>query len=626
MKHQNLYLLVLITSLFILKLGAQNSKDSLYTIWKDDKNTPQNRAYSYNNLIHNNYLNSKPDSAYIMAKELLEFSKKHRLKEVQADAFITLGNTKKVIGDLPKSLRLYQQGLEIYESIQDKSGTAVALSNIGALYSMEYDFNTALEFYEKSLKLNEEVNDSINICGNLIKIGNVYGNKFKIKIASDYYFKALKLAKTINHLDSQGTIYGNLGNINLKQEKYNDAITYFKKGFKIAKQTNNLNTQMHTLYFISFTYLNQKKYDDAIAYAELSLELTEKLDNISLSASNYKNLHEAYKSKGNLKMAMTYLEESTSLNNALKEYDLTKQLQQIEIDKIRMRDSLVRVEQETKTALLHEKEILEKNQEKTNLTIGWLGSLSFVTLIGYLIFKNIKRKQKKAEKERQDQIDEKEKILKDLELTTIDAMIEGQEKERERLAADLHDSVGATLAAAKLQFEYLITTKNDINSSQDFIKKTSTLLEDAYVEIRSMAHLKNSGVMAKNGLLPAVEKLSLNASGINGLTFEVKSYGLEQRLENTLEISVFRIIQELITNIIKHANATKGLIHLTNHDDNLNIMIEDNGIGFNPNLVTKSNTGMGIHSIDKRVEHLDGKLTIESEKHKGTTVIIDLPI
>jgi len=132
--------------------------------------------------------------------------------------------------------------------------------------------------------------------------------------------------------------------------------------------------------------------------------------------------------------------------------------------------------------------------------------------------------------------------------------------------------------------------------------------------------------MAKNGLLPAVEKLSTNASTKNGLTFEVQSFGLEQRLENSLEITIFRIIQELVTNVIKHADATKGIVHLTNHDDNLNIMIEDDGIGFNPKQISKSKIGMGINSIDKRVEHLDGKLTIESEKNKGTTVIIDIPL
>jgi hypothetical protein len=194
------------------------------------------------------------------------------------------------------------------------------------------------------------------------------------------------------------------------------------------------------------------------------------------------------------------------------------------------------------------------------------------------------------------------------------------------MASDLHDSVGATLSAAKLQFNYLIDKKGDIEDTNELTKKISALLEDAYVEVRSMAHLKNSGVMAKNGLLPAIKKLAKNASDNDNFQIEVHSYGLDQRLDNSLEIAIFRIIQELVTNIIKHAEASEANIHITNHEDSLNIMVEDNGKGFNPNQITKTNKGMGISSIGKRIEHLNGTMTIESEINKGTTVIIDIPL
>ncbi|EPR72975.1 two-component sensor histidine kinase [Winogradskyella psychrotolerans RS-3] len=103
--------------------------------------------------------------------------------------------------------------------------------------------------------------------------------------------------------------------------------------------------------------------------------------------------------------------------------------------------------------------------------MAWGGSLAVLSVIAFLVYRNIKRKQYKAEQERQDEIDAKEKILKDLELSTIDAMIEGQEKERQRLAADLHDSVGATLAAAKLQFDYFVKHQNDVEDSEELTKK-----------------------------------------------------------------------------------------------------------------------------------------------------------
>jgi two-component system sensor histidine kinase DegS len=100
---------------------------------------------------------------------------------------------------------------------------------------------------------------------------------------------------------------------------------------------------------------------------------------------------------------------------------------------------------------------------------------------------------------------------------------------------------------------------------------------------------------------------------------------MNSRLENSLEITIFRIIQELVTNIIKHANANMVSIHLTQHEDCINLMVEDNGIGFEISQI-KPSMGMGLYSIQKKIENLGGQVTIESIAQKGTTVIIDVPL
>ena len=212
-------------------------------------------------------------------------------------------------------------------------------------------------------------------------------------------------------------------------------------------------------------------------------------------------------------------------------------------------------------------------------------------------------------------------LLKEQELTAIDAMIEGQEKERQRIANDLHDDLGGLMATLKLHFNALKDKQ-----TPELYTKTNALIDEAYNKVRTVAHAKNSGVIAKQGLLIAITKVANKISASNKLMIDVIDHGLENRLENSLELTIFRIIQELITNVIKHANATEVTIHITNHDDSLNIMVEDNGKGFNPSQITKTNEGMGISSIDKRVEHLNGSMTIESELNQGTTVIIDIPL
>jgi signal transduction histidine kinase len=99
-----------------------------------------------------------------------------------------------------------------------------------------------------------------------------------------------------------------------------------------------------------------------------------------------------------------------------------------------------------------------------------------------------------------------------------------------------------------------------------------------------------------------------------------------ERLENSLELSLFRTVQELVANAIKHAEATKLNIQLTQHEDNLNIIVEDNGIGFDRSTIGKTKTGMGLTNIEKRIEHLEGTFTVDSVLGKGTSILIDIPV
>ena len=269
-----------------------------------------------------------------------------------------------------------------------------------------------------------------------------------------------------------------------------------------------------------------------------------------------------------------------------------------------------------------EKQILieqQKKKQNRNIAFGLGGLLLFGGITFLLIQKNTKRKQLFAEQEKELQTQKLATVLKEQELTSIDAMIEGQEKERQRIANDLHDDLGGLMATVKLHFNALKEKQ-----SPELYDKTTKLLDEAYNKVRTVAHTKNSGVMAKKGLLKAVNDMAKTISASNKLKVDVIDYGLESRLENSLELTIFRIIQELTANIIKHAKATEATIHITNHNESLNIMVEDNGIGFNTKTIRKS-SGMGIHSIDKRIENLGGTVTIESEHKKGTTVIIDIP-
>jgi signal transduction histidine kinase len=265
-------------------------------------------------------------------------------------------------------------------------------------------------------------------------------------------------------------------------------------------------------------------------------------------------------------------------------------------------------------------DIAQEKKEKRLLAI--IGTIIFVlgSTLAYFVVNNISKKKKLSEQQMQIEAQRVENLLREQELVSIDAMIEGQEKERQRVANELHDDLGSLMATVKLYF-------GNIKAEGDpALFKAKELLDQAYTKIRSIAHAKNSGVIGSQGLVPAVEKLAQMISGTNALEIEVNAFGMEERMENSLELTVFRIIQELLANMIKHAEADKSSIHLTQHDDMLNIIIEDNGKGFDIHKIPSSSDGMGLHSIEKRVEFLEGSFTVDSIIGQGTSIIIDIPV
>ena len=493
----------------------------------------------------------------------------------------------------------------------------VALCNISILqilsHQNEIDLNTRpiIKELQDYAKTNDEYLIKRTIYYNL---ASFYMDENKGQLAKDYFDKYIEVASQNN--DSLYVAYGlmNKGVVFNEYIKNPDsALFYFQKPMPYFLQKSDNMTILYNYNNQGKAYYNLKAYDRAIKYYN-------KADSIRISLSisapeliHYKNLYEAYKEKKDYKNFSKYLELYGRLKDSINRLDQNKAI----IDAKEKYET----EKKEKENIKLQTNLDNQQRKQRNLWFASISILLFGSIIFYLIQKNTKRKQKLAEQEKALETQKLATVLKEQELNAIDAMIEGQEKERQRIANDLHDDLGGLMATVKLHFNALKEKQ-----TPELYTKTNQLIDEAYDKVRTVAHAKNSGVIAKQGLLKAVTQMADNISVANKIKIDVIDHGLENRLENSLELTIFRIIQELITNVIKHAEASEVSIHITNHDDSLNLMVEDNGKGFNPSQVTKTNKGMGISSIDKRVSHLEGTMTIESEKQQGTTIIIDIPL
>ncbi len=469
----------------------------------------------------------------------------------------------------------------------------------------------------------------------------------------DRYYNYAKKQKDTQKLALAHKMYG----IVYFDVDYPKSRKHFEKAIKYALIANDSllwakSTDNFALLLAGF----DKKQDSSLFYYNQCLDYYKKAKNNSyLVVSAYINIANSYEKKNDIDKALFYIKKADSIpSNKLQAFykeviseklsnyykwkgDYKKALKHKELF-IKMRDSIndaqqdfaiselqtkYETEKKEKENALLKSDIAEKKQTETILIIVVIASIIIGTGISFLIAKNAKRKQQLAQQKEQIRLQEVEKELKEQELSSIDILIEGQEKERQRLAENLHDNLGGTLAALKLNMQNLQQNKQNETILEKSINNSLNLIEDAYQNVRNMAHEKSNGVVASQGLLPALQKLTGNISS-DKLTINIDHFGLKNRLDNSLEIRIFRIIQELITNIIKHANATEANISLTNHDSTLNIIVEDNGVGFKKDF--SKSEGMGIATIEKRIENLGGTMQIDSSPNRGSSIIIDLPL
>jgi len=217
-------------------------------------------------------------------------------------------------------------------------------------------------------------------------------------------------------------------------------------------------------------------------------------------------------------------------------------------------------------------------------------------------------------------------LVKDKELKALDAMLEGQQEERKRLATELHDTIGSMLTATKYSFKAMeksMEIMREENKGQ--YQKINFMLDETMDSVRRISHDMAVGIFTEKGVEGALNDLCQTFEQPGKCRIHLNVYGFNEPMEYTMEINLYRIVQELLTNIIKHANAREVTIQLIHSGDNINLTVEDDGRGFDAEEGRKKK-GMGLSNIDLRVEKLSGRWNIDSGKGRGTTIIIDIPI
>ncbi len=315
--------------------------------------------------------------------------------------------------------------------------------------------------------------------------------------------------------------------------------------------------------------------------------------------------------------ANQYLERFYSLKDSLQSVEV-----QNNVNALNIKFETARKDQEIAE---QEIELLESQKQRNYLIVGILGLLFFGSFIVFTLIGRHAYQKQLAHREQEIQFQKIQKLQQKQKIVALDYMLMGEENERKRIAKDLHDSLGAQLASVKLQLKKLHQDIEGISEISLF-QKTEAMLENAAQDVRRISHDMMPDALVNLGLSAAIEDLTNNINEGGNLQANAYFFDVEEaQLTDQQKVGIYRIVQELSQNVLKHAQAAHMVIQLSQEDYRLKLEVEDDGIGFDP-INWHESDGIGLKNIDSRIKYLDGALQINSKPGGPTSFTVTLPL
>ncbi len=324
--------------------------------------------------------------------------------------------------------------------------------------------------------------------------------------------------------------------------------------------------------------------------------------------NSYANLlAETYANTGNMKEAYEWSQKYITVNDSLHAADYKRDMLDME-NKYQSAEKAKQISQ-----LQAEKQAAELVQKNQRLWVLLLAVGAAVFLLAFLYLNNILKNQKRENEFKFKELEQQR------ELQVTKAFLEGEDKERQRIAQDLHDGLGGALSGIKMK---LSAVQNNFQEPE--IDSSVDQLDRSIIELRRIAHNMMPSNLLRSGLEVALRDLC-SALSNNSTEIELQTEGLDPNLNQHYQVNIYRIIQELLSNALRHADANHILVQCIQNDEQILITVEDNGKGFDLSRAKASN-GLGLNNIQNRVDIMKGSLDYDVMPAEGTIVNIELSV
>ncbi|RBI92694.1 sensor histidine kinase [Elizabethkingia miricola] len=487
------------------------------------------------------------------------------------------------------------------DAMLNKSNLSYAAINLANLY-IDFDRNKAMQYAQLANKVSLETGNAIHIASSFGILAELAIKNNDYDLAKSYFLKAsMEIGKSpVRDQNIELSILESLSRISEEQGNYKEALVYYKSYVDKYKSVYD----QEKLDITKRLESQFEKERQEQKYIKLQLESDKKAQQIKLINILRAQREQVY---NNLKLT----EENQRERLKFSELESEKRAQQLRLAKL---------ETEQKNNDIKNYKELLAFKEKIN-TYYFVFIVIFVVLIILLLYAY---KQRIKSMKQRDQLHalamEKEK--QNSKISTLTALLEGQEQERGRLARDLHDGLGGLLSGTKLQLSYLDPHQSE--TIEDGISKSIKQIDGAVEELRRVAHNLMPDLLVKYGLEVAIQEFASRISN-SALDIHTEFINYRNSLSEEKQLIIYRIIQELVNNAIKHADASEIIIQISQEENVLNLTVEDNGKGFDHKGLNVKKTA-GFHNIESRVQFLKGTMNIISELNIGTSIELQIPI
>ena len=529
------------------------------------------------------------DSTIVYCRLALENLNPTERQRTDVEGYNLMANAYYYKGDLNTAIKYYLKVAAILEDGGNPVHLGYLYSNIAVLLGETNNDDKQIEYLQKSYKLLDENNDERLIATITSNLGLTYYHIKDTINSIKWSEKALELSELSNDLMAKTQTYLTLS---LIEKDLNKSLKYAEQSVKYADELKDKIHQARA-YNRYAAALNQiGASDKALNYAERAVALAQEIgDNVTLPQASYTAATIAYNLELKAK-ASDYYHIYAIIKDSLTPIENAREINDIN----------VKYETEKKEKQIAEQKLKIQTQQSSLLYAILFGAL-LVSILGGIFIYNRKAQKLKLKQLQQ----EKENAI-------LNSFILGEERERKRISQDLHDGVAAMIGAAKMSLESIPHLSKEKQMEQ--FSKVKQILENTHADVRHIAHNLLPTVLEKEGLIEATFHFAseINETKLVKITVTDKNSDA-QKLSPQLQLMLFRVIQELVNNIIKHSQAEKAEIAFSNSLEGLQIEISDDGIGYED---TEDKGNQGLYSITQRLKSIGGKFKITKRKFGGT--------